>query len=616
MEGLSRVVSVLTAWAVVLSAQGGAPDAIYISPAGHNFRADGMPLHTAAEVTASLETAKTMGIKRVYWRGFQEDYLMRHAVVQAANYQLANYWEWMRDTADKRGIHRAALGVEGLEMWGVFGLFDLGSSPREDAYCGAAAGYGPAIYADTLRSKYREEIPMDGEGIREECGPIRFRKPEVRKELIDRLVAGLDEGYAGLLLYSYMENLSLWFPDEFGAPLPTAEVETFLRELKSAMKGRKLALQVDARAAFRNVPSPWLGLTPDTNTVGAIALPWEDWVREGLLDEVVFSIAPGAGEEAVKLCSEMSVKYPKTGFRLLARTTMPPESECPLTLDARSSAFVAAFRKEAVKVDALKAWALAGQGDVLPREGSAAITAALKGLKQTPEHEAYLLETVKRQAEFPVREQAADTLGAWDAADLMSKLADDPDAGVRRVAFNAATKMSTLVAARPLLEKATRDESAYNRWVGFRGMGRYPLDGAVIFRGLADEDATVRCVAAWLVRPGQKVSPELIQALKERFVALHDGKTWMWEYRTAGDALMNCGAEGRAFLESCLTQAKEKPALADSAWRCLFVPQNGGSLVLVTKEEAGKAYAAYPPAARGRVVSHVLPRALEIFIKN
>lgn len=613
MEGLSRAARILAVWVVGLSAHGATPEALYISPAGHNFRADGMPLHTEADVTASLETAKAMGIKRVYWRGFQEDYLMRHAVVRGANYQLADYWEWMRETAEQRGIHRAALGVKGLEIWGVFGLFDLGSNPREDAYCGAAAGYGPAIYEDNLRLKYPREIPEDRAGIREECGPIRFRKPEVRKELIDRLVAGLDAGYAGLLLYSYMENLSLWFPDEFGTPLPTEEVETFLRELKTAMKGRKLALQVDARAAFRNGPSPWLGLTPDINTVGAVVLPWERWVDEGLLDEVVFSIAPGAGEEAVKLCTEMSAKYPKARFSLLARATLPPESHCSLALDARS--FGAEFRQEAAKVETLKAWATAGEG-ALPRKGSAAITAALKNLKRTPEHEEYLLGAVRRQTEFPVREQAADTLAAWDAADLLHPLASDPDAGVRRVAYNAATKMPSLEAARPLLEKAIGDESAYNRWVGYRGMGRFPLDEAVIRQGLADKDATVRSVAAWLVRPGQKVSAELMEVLKERFVALHEDKTWAWEYRTVGDALMNCGAEGRAFLENCLTQAEEKPALADSAWRCRYVPQNGGNLVLVTKAEAEKAYAAYPPAARGRVRGQVLPGSAEIFIKK
>lgn len=574
------------------------PEALYVSPAGHNFRADGMPLHTAAEVTASLETANALGIKRIYWRGFQEDYLLRHAVIHEQNYQLADYWKWMRETAEKQGIHQAALGVKGLEMWGVFGLFDLGSSPREDAYCGAAAGYGPAIYMDDLRKKYPEEIPRDIQGIREECGPLRFRRPELRKELIGRLVEELDAGYAGLLLYSYMENLSLWFPEEFGAPLPTDEVESFLRELKTAMKGRKLALQVDARTAFRDGPSPWLGLTPDTNTVGAIAIPWEKWVREGLLDEVVFSIAPGADAEAVKLCEEMNTKYPTARFSLLARAAVPPKSACPLVLDAR--ALGPDFRQAAAEVEVLRNWAMAGQGP-LPLAGSAAITSALKDLERTPAHETYLLKMVRQQKEFPVREQAADTLAAWDAADLLEQLANDPDRGLRRVAYTAATKMPSPEKARPFLESAIRDDCAYNRWVGFRGMGRFSLDERVVRLGLRDEDATVRCVSAWLVRPGQKVSPELLNALKERFLALHESETWTWEYRTTGDALMNCGAEGRSFLESCLDRATEEPALADSAWRCLHIPQNGGNLILATKAEAEKAYTDYPQAARGRV---------------
>lgn len=601
---LGIIAAVLTA---VLSVSAAGIESIYISPAGHNFRADGMPLHTAADVEASLRLAKDMGVRRVYWRGFQEEYLLRHAKVRKANFQLAEYWDWLRETADKNGIHRAALGVEGLEIWGVFGLFDLGSDPREDAYCGAAAGYGPAVYADSLREKYPGEVPQDAAGIRRECGPLRLRRPEVRRELIERLVRGLDEGYAGLLLYTYAENLSLWFSGEFGTPLERAEVETFLRELKSAMKGRKLALQVDARQAFRGGPAPWLGLTPDINTVGEIDVAWEEWVKEGLLDEVVFSIAPNAGTEAAALCEAMAKKYPEARFSLLTRETLPPETPCPLTLDARSHTFRQQFLKKAETVEVLKSWARSTGGQVPGLDelnGSASLTAALAHLTASPEIVEWLLEKVRHHTEFPLRQQAAEILGDWEAGDGIAKLTNDDDAAVRRVGYYAATKMKSVKAARPFLEMAVADRDAYNRWVGFRGLGRVGWDEskeALVRKGLWDEDATVRSVAAWLVRPGHAASPALFDALCKRFVALHDGRTWDWEYRTVGDALINCGASGRAFLNECLAKAKEHPALADSAWRCLYIPQTGSALELVNRADAEQAHAAYPEVLRGRV---------------
>lgn len=615
MEALSRAARVCLGVAVFLTALGLAfstdPQSVYISPAGHNFRADAMPLHSAKDVTASLELVKALGVKRVYWRGFQEDYLMRYAVVRKANFQLADYWDWMRKTSEKGAIHKAALAVNGLEVWGVFGLFDLGSDPREDAYCGAAAGYGPAVYQDSLREKYPEEIPLDSMGIRRECGPIRLRDPAVRRELIERLTALMDQGYAGLLLYTYAENLSLWHEGEFGTPLEREEVEAFLRELKSAMKGRKLGLQVDAREAFRQGPAPWLGLTPNTNTVGQISVAWENWVQDGLLDEVVFSIAPGAGAEATALCEAMTQKYPQVQFSLLTRESLPPDSGCSLTVDTRSSGFRAKFLERADDSADLRAWARGAKGEAMEPsslQDSAAITMALAALAKKPSAEAskWLMEVVKKHSEFPVRQQAADTLAAWKDAAAVQELAASDDSGVRRVAYYAANKLEPFKKARPILERAVDDADAYNRWVGFRGLGRAPLDARMqdlLIRGLADQDTTVRCVAAWLVRPGQKVPPVLFDALCNRFVALHDEETWFWEYRTMGDALLNCGAAGRAFLEKCLTD-QSSARLADSSWRCLYIPQSGGGLELVTVAGAEAAYQAYPAVFR-----HRIPRA-------
>ncbi len=590
------------------------PTALYISPAGHNFRADGMPLQSAESVQASLLLSATMGIKRVYWRGFQEQYLTRHALRRPANFSLFEYWEWLRELDETRGIHRAAIKTAaeaGMEIWGVIGLFDHGSDPREDAYCGAASGYGPAVYTDSLRIEFPGEIPKDSEGIRSQCGTLRLTHPVVRKKLIERLIALMDEGYQGLLLYTYMENLSLWFPGEFDrgnlGPLTADEVTFFVRELREELskKNKRLALQIDPREAFRDLPSPWLGLTPDVNTIGNVPVAWEEWLREGLLDEVVFSVPSDAEAEAVKLAGEVAQKFPKLPVSLLARQAWPKTS-LALAVDARSPEWRARFQQRAESVDALRQWAECT--DARPPEltkvfdsDSAAVVAALASAIQAPSSSNALSvgKLVKHRKEYPIRAQAGETLGAWgaDANEALALLAADQDPSIRRVAFSAANKLTPFELARPLLDQAVCDPDPYNRWVGFRGLARATMDPALqetVRQALKnDPDPTVRSVAAWLIRPGMKIEPALFETLCARFVALHEDKSWSWEYRTVGDALFGNGPDGRAFLEKCLNQ-KENLNLADSAWRCLYVRQNGGNLILVDQPTARKAYEAYP----------------------
>ena len=599
------------------------PTALYVSPAGHNFRADGMPLQTAESVRASLLLSARMGIKRVYWRGYQEQYLNRNAKVRPANFSLSEYWDWLRELDETRGIHRAALKASaeaGMEIWGVFGLFDHGSDPREDAYCGAAAGYGPAVYTDSLRREFPGEVPRDREGIRTQCGTLRLTNPLVRKKLIARLSALMDEGYQGLLLYTYMENLSLWFPGEFDrgnlGPLTAEEVTLFVRELRAelAKKNKRLALQVDPREAFRHLPSPWLGLTSTVNTIGNVPVVWEPWLREGLLDELVFSVPPDAEAESLTFVEAVARQYPKVPVTLLARQAWPKTS-CPLAVDARSPEWRARFLRRAEAVDPLRLWAegtdsRAPEFSAIRDSDSAAVVAALAAAIKSPSSSKALsvATLAKQRKEFPIRAQAGETLGAWgaEASEALALLAADKDPAIRRVAFAAANKLTPFELARPLLDQAIRDPDPYNRWVGFRGLGRAPMDPAlqgVVGQALkTDPDPTVRSVAAWLVRPGMKIEPALFETLCTRFVALHEEKSWSWEFRTVGDALFGNGPDGRAFLEKCLKQ-KQSAILADSAWRCLFVRQNGGNLDLVDLPTALKAYETYPADIRDRVGS-------------
>jgi len=590
------------------------PSALYISPAGHNFRADAMPLQTAETVKASLEIAAKLGIRRVYWRGFQETYLLAHARFRKENFLIGSYWDWLRELDEKRGIHQAALrasGSLGIEIWGVWGLFDLGSDPREDAYCGAAAGMGPMVFEDTIRIDHPEAVPKDRQGIRTQCGSIRFQDPEIRRTLISRLVAIMDKGYDGLLLYTYAETLSLWFSGEFdrGAegPLSSGEVTAFVRELRAGLlaKNKRLALQIDPRPVFRDTASPWLGLTPDVNTVGQVVIAWKDWLREGLLDEIVVAVPEGSQEDAARLAEEIMRDFPGTPVVLLSRRGKVPSSRAMIAVDARSPDFRARFLERALTADPLRLWAQTTSAPLispglLKSADSAAVVAAIGSLKDKPmiPWAPELLRIIRSHPGFPVRQQAAETLGSWGvaAAEMFDSLAADTDASVRRVAFQAAATLPVENRSR-WLAPALRDADPYNRWIAVRGLSVTPRssDSARVISGILqqDPDPTVRSAAAWMVRPGMEVGPGLFAALKERFIALHQEPAWRWEFRTVGAALLRSGPDGLEFLQACLSRTKP-PGIADSAWRVIYVPQDGAALNLVDSSQAAEACRAYP----------------------
>ena len=591
------------------------PSALYVSPAGHNWRADGMPLHKASEVEASLRIAAKLGIQRVYWRGFQETYLLKHAYFRKENFLLSSYWDWLRELDGKRGIHQAAVKTSaelGMEIWGVWGLFDLGSDPREDAYCGSAAGFGPLVFEDTIRIDHPEAVPKDRHGIRTQCGTIRLIDPSIRRALIDRLTAIMDQGYDGLLLYTYSENLSLWFLVEFDlgseGPLSASEVTMFVRELRTALKAKnkRLALQIDPRTSFRDGPSPWLGLSPDVNNVGRIPIAWKDWLRDGLLDEIVVAVPEGSMDKAVKLAEEIMRDFPKIPVVLLARHDPIPTSDARIAVDARRSiSFQARFLEKAQSLKPLRDWAKnrttpIKDSESLEKVDSAATVAALLTLKTKPQASMIpaLLRAIRSHPEFPVRQQAAETLGSWGiaATEALDSLVTDKDASVRRVALQAAADLPPPSRTR-WLKPALHDDDPYNRWIAVRGLlGTLQVSESTrIISEMLEHDPhpTVRSAAAWMVRPGMEMSPELFNALKNRFVSLHDDPAWRWEFRTVGDALLRAGKEGRDFLLTCLSKRKF-PKLYDSAWRVLFIPQNGVGLELVDTSQATKSYLAYP----------------------
>jgi hypothetical protein len=589
---------------------GRAAEAVYISPASINYRSREMPLHTAEEVRNVVRALRDMGVRRIYWRGFQEEYLLRHAFFRKENLPLHAYWAWVRELADERRIHAAALDEArelGMEVWGVWGLFDLGSDSREDAYCGAAAGFGPSVFEDTLRVDHPDKVPEDRFGIRRQAGTICLEDSRVRGTLVNRLMGILNEGYSGLLVYTYSETLSLDFIGEFDGgerQLTAGGVKAFFVEMAAAAKAAKksLALQIDARPAFRDGPSPWLGLTPDVNTVGDVALDWRGWLKSGIIQEVVISGPSDSEDKGRSLARDLMKEWPTARVHRLSREGLPSEGDENVVVDVRAAGFRSLFHQAATNYPALRDWCGAETNSLDKCGSSAAVVEWFRENAGNPPLAADVLACVVRRFNvYPVREQLAEALQKSGIAGrtVITELIASKDDDVRRIGYQAASG-NAAIALQSWVETALSDPDPQIRWIAARALAGYPdpderdrLIAAVIHD---DPHPTVRSAAAWAVRAGSQPSAGVVAGLQQHFRDLHRAASPPWEAIPVGHALVRSGPRGVEFLRSLLA-SPGKASLADSAWRALYLPQDGSKLAL-TDPRLAQSYRRKHPAAQ------------------
>ncbi len=304
---------------------------------------DKEPVDSPEAVDAMFDwMSQTYKVKRMYWRGGQEDMWRHHFQMgeRSVKVEVDDYTaNWADFVYGKLKVNEAAVKAAkrtGMEIFLYTGLFEFGVQPDVGVIV-------PHLFEDKLRIDHPEWTPLDRWGERRSPGPVAFCYPEVRKIVVKRLVDQMvKDNYDGINFYTYVENVGLRYLDEFGFNQPIVDefnkrypgtdlrkdklsqeqrlywyecrgkfVTDFIRELKQAMTphGKKLSMILDAENP--DYVQPWWGRSmPGT---GMIHLNWKDWVKEGLVDEFWVQLGPFEGQKKVldsllKVCKGKPVK--------------------------------------------------------------------------------------------------------------------------------------------------------------------------------------------------------------------------------------------------------------------------------------------------------------------
>lgn len=301
------------------------------------------PLDSSASINAAFDVlANKYGVRRVWWRGGQDEVWGKQFVLREQSRRYARLWDWWRDL-QYRVVNTNAIAVKagrdrGIAVWMAYGLFDNGSP--------ADVGFGGFPYAaeDKIRVEHPEWAPINKYGTWRQGGPIEFAYPEARKAMVEYLTKHvIDGGYDGIAFLSYAENYSMRYEDEFGYSQPIVDefrkrygvdirtqsfdrgawarlrgdyLTQFVRELHAALApaGRKIAVSVDGRDP--HLPCLW-NVAGGVRTAGRLHLDIETWIKEQIVDEInlYYPNTDQALASVMELC-----KGSKTSVSIFGRT--------------------------------------------------------------------------------------------------------------------------------------------------------------------------------------------------------------------------------------------------------------------------------------------------------
>ncbi|MBI4028495.1 MAG: HEAT repeat domain-containing protein [Verrucomicrobia bacterium] len=668
---------------------------IYFCPASNNFVASNPPLQSDGNIKEIFEVVrKAWGVRRVLWRGLQEESLLRHGIVRAENVAVSEYWEWLRHLALKRQINRFAVQEahrRGMKIWGYTSLFEWGAEPREAAYLSVEEG--PAVQELRLRIDHREWIPTDRYGIRRQSGPLELAYPAAQKALVNLLVQEtLRHGYDGLMLMTYVEVTDLWFEDEFGFSDPVVEeyqrrhgrnirkesfdkerwyrlrgeyVTQTLRQLSEALhaKGKKLGVALDPQKP--EFPQPWTGMNKSVATAGRIFMEWERWIQEGLVDEIMVGTNEGqasfcerllkvAGDRKITISVMHPARWPKSEEKLTSRgvrrmlngalndlewgskekqsSGLNPEDDpwkvARLLHQVETGVSTWEWEKLrkclqspsiVIRRQALRAIAQSGHSEAVKHieatiedSDHAVRCTALESLARCsgPESVERIFEAIRRHGNFQFDYEAVNTLKTIYAAQYDAVLPGlkDRDVRARRVVAEVLRKQRPNEALQRVLLEAVTDRDPWVRWLVAQGLAACPAEDPVLsalMGRLEDSHPTVRAGAAFAL--GELAGREkgwapwkkkILQALCRRFEGLgheYRGADQEWAFKAVGHALLKLGEKGPARLREWLEESKD-PVLADHAWRCLYLNQDGRAWPMVSEEEALRTGRLHPKA--------------------
>lgn len=300
-----------------------APYSVYISTGDNLWTANSLPIDSRAAIEASFDLLKDMGVRRVYWRGLEMAVLVNHTYKRPENARYYECWKWLDTVYKNIDPDRVAVEVahkRGMEIWGLANW---------------AEGYGaadtppvwdyPFTAESDLRREHPEWVPVDRHGVLKQAGPIDFSYPEARKAWIDQhMIYMKRDKYDGALFFSYAENHSMRFQDEFGFNDPVVNefkrrygvdlrtqdftraasradwarlrgeyLTAFYRELKDELKKNNQQLGVMLDPHDLHYTQPWN--QPELmQTAGTVYQDLEKWVRDTIVDVYgVFGSASG-----------------------------------------------------------------------------------------------------------------------------------------------------------------------------------------------------------------------------------------------------------------------------------------------------------------------------------
>lgn len=307
--------SVVSAQDNQVAGAGRDPYSVFISTGDNNYTGNSLPIDSKAAIEASFDLFKALGMGRIYWRGLEASTWIETNVIRKENVRYYSAWEWLH-TLNEMKLDQFAVEAahkRGMQIWGVGNLGDWASSadvPPFNDY--------PFNSETRLRIDHPEWVPVDRYGVLRQGGALDYSYPEARKAMIDITMKIMNrEKYDGAMFFTYAENHSVRFQDEFGFNEPIVKefkrrygvdlrtqsftraasradwvrlrgeyFTQFYRELRAEMKknNQKLAAVLDPHDIYAT--QPW-NIPEITQTAGPIYQDLETWVKEGLIDQFV-----------------------------------------------------------------------------------------------------------------------------------------------------------------------------------------------------------------------------------------------------------------------------------------------------------------------------------------
>lgn len=318
----------------------------------HLWSTDKEPIDSKATVEAMIEwMSETYDIKRLYWRGGQEDIWLKNFKFGSESVQHYDYKQYSERVYGQDSISSVAINAakkHGMEIFLYTALYEAGVQPDVGVI-------SPYLFEDSIRIKHPEWTSVDRWGQRRAPGLISFCYPEARKMIIDRLMKSINENnYDGINLYTYVENLGIRYIDEFGYNQPVVDefnkkypnvdlrkdklsasqklywykcrgkfTTIFLQELSLQLHKNDKKLSVIIDAIEPDFAQPWWGKI--ISGTGMIYMDWRKWIKEGIVDELWIQLADF--DEQKRTLDMILKEVEGTKVKLTVRTPNPLSSK-------------------------------------------------------------------------------------------------------------------------------------------------------------------------------------------------------------------------------------------------------------------------------------------------